>query len=96
MKITINKSKVDKLFKKLEVLPEEVMQSAHEFFVAKTPKREGNARRNTTYKKLKIDARYPYAGRLDEGWSKQAPRGMTEPTLNELDKFIQSYIGRIS
>jgi hypothetical protein len=28
----------------------------------------------------------PYIGRLDEGWSKQHPRGFTEPTLNAIKR----------
>lgn len=55
-------------------------QEAYEFWVKNTPKRSGNARNRTRRSGNTIDANYPYAQRLDEGWSKQAPNGMTEPT----------------
>lgn len=44
-----------------------------------TPIRTGNARRRTQLRGQVIDANYPYAERLDQGWSDQAPQGMTEP-----------------
>lgn len=45
-----------------------------------TPIDTGNARNKTRLVgKDKIEANYPYAQRLDQGWSKQAPEGMTKP-----------------
>ena len=38
-----------------------------------------------------IKADYPYAQRLDDGWSRQAPQGMVDPTI----KFIKSKIAEI-
>lgn len=32
-----------------------------------------------------------YASYLDEGWSKQAPRGMTRPALEKLPSIIAGY-----
>jgi hypothetical protein len=50
-----------------------------------TPIRTGYARRNTKLKnKRTIIANYNYAMDLDEGKSKQAPRGMTEPLFEWL------------
>jgi hypothetical protein len=37
----------------------------------------------------KITPRYPYAQRLDEGWSRQAPKGMSEPTFNYIKKIVK-------
>lgn len=58
----------------------------------------GNARRNTTLANRTIRANYAYAYRLDKmrgpgrsRWSKQAPRGMTEPTR----QFILARYNRI-
>lgn len=62
--------------KQIEQLP----QRAYKYFVAQTPVDSGNARRSTTLQGNEIHADYPYAERLDEGWSKQAPRGMVKPT----------------
>lgn len=72
----------DNLTKRLERQMREVadlMPDARDEFVKLTPKRSGNARRKTDMKGSVIHANYPYADRLDEGYSKQAPRGMVEP-----------------
>lgn len=65
-----------KIQKKLDNLPKE----AEKEFVKNTPIRTGNARRNTKRNKDTIVANYPYAKRLDEGYSKQSPQGMVKPT----------------
>jgi hypothetical protein len=55
-------------------------QDAEDKFISLTPIRTGNARSNTVLRNNKeIVAAYPYAQRLDQGWSKQAPNGMTKP-----------------
>lgn len=56
-----------------------------------TPIRSGNARRRTTLENQMIQADYAYAQRLDQGWSRQAPRGMTEP----LQRWAQREARRI-
>lgn len=79
IKITNNISPTLKSMKaKLNKLPED----AYKVFVKETPFRTGNARRRTKLKNNKktIDANYPYAQRLDEGYSKQSPEGMVKPT----------------
>lgn len=73
IKPLLNKQK-----KQIAKLPDE----AYKFFVKETPIRSGNARRNTRLRKNVINADYPYAQRLDEGYSKQSPQGMTQPTLD--------------
>ena len=62
---------------------------AYRFFRATTPIRSGNARRNTNLHQDSIEANYPYAQRLDQGYSPQAPRGMTQPTDEYIAKWIQ-------
>ena len=49
----------------------------------------------TTINTLTITANYPYAGRLDDGYSKQAPKGMTEPSLKFLTKQLKSEFAKI-
>lgn len=71
----------------LDKLPQE----AYNFWVRGTPKDTGRARRSTKLKGNEIQARYPYAERLDTGWSKQAPDGMSEPT----GKFIEARLKKI-
>jgi hypothetical protein len=66
-------------------------QEAYNYFRSITPiapVNGGNARRNTHLVNNEIRADYAYATRLDNGWSRQAPNGMSEPTT----KFIQEYI----
>ena len=68
--------------------PAKLAKEAHAYFKSITPIDSGNARRNTKLANDEIQARYAYAKRLDEGYSDQAPNGMSKPT----DKFIQEYI----
>jgi len=78
---------LQRIQKRLAALP----QLAYKEFVRVTPVRSGNARRNTKLDKDTIVAAYPYAQRLDEGYSKQAPQGMTKPT----EDFIRKEIAKI-
>jgi hypothetical protein len=81
---------VDKIKLQLQLVPKE----AYREFVSLTPMRSGNARRNTSLQGNQIQANYPYAQRLDEGWSKQAPRGMIEPWTKWLENRIKQIMGR--
>ena len=56
-----------------------------------TPIDTGNARSKTTQQGQSIYASYPYAERLDNGYSKQAPDGMTKP----FEKWLRDKITRI-
>lgn len=98
--IKINKKQVDDLFDTVKELPGYVLEEGYDYFKRITPIRSGNAKRKTVLKKgkqfdtrsNKIHADYPYAGRLDEGWSKQARRGMTDPTYEQMKKFTDDFI----
>lgn len=89
MSVTFNvnslKSTVKSIQKKLNKLPSE----AYDEFRANTPYRSGNAYRNTTLRGNTIDARYPYAQRLDDGYSQLKPDGMTKPTLAFVKKRLK-------
>jgi len=67
-------------------------EDSYRFFVRKTPIDKGNARRQTKYResnnKAIIDANYDYAVPLDRGHSKQAPKGMSGPTLDFLKNIL--------
>jgi hypothetical protein len=78
--------RINQLEKALD--PNNLAQEAYAYFRRATPIRTGNARRSTYLQGNEIQADYAYAQRLDDGYSPQAPRGMTEPT----EKFIQEYI----
>lgn len=81
-------SKLTKVKQGIAHLPEE----AYKEFIKNTPIKKGNARRNTKLRNKKtIAANYPYAGRLNEGYSKQAPQGMVEPTL----EFMRERVSKI-
>lgn len=70
-------SSIKSIQAKLNKLPAEI----HTTFVGVTPKKTGNARRKTRLiANRTIRAGYPYARRLDNGYSKQAPQGMIKPT----------------
>lgn len=98
--IKINQKQVDDLFETIAELPGYVLEGGYDHFKSITPVRSGNARNNTKLKKgkqfdtrsNKIQAKYPYAGRLDEGWSKQATKGMTGPTSDKMDDLAEQFI----
>jgi len=79
------KNTMTKSLKDLEKRISDIPKEAYDYFVSITPKDKGNARRSTQLKGSTIHANYPYAQKLDEGASKQAPKGMSEPT----GKFIE-------
>lgn len=76
---------------KVEINDERLARSAYRVFYRETPIRSGNARRQTRRSGNEITAAYPYAGRLDQGYSRQSPEGMTKPTI----EFLQEEIKRI-
>lgn len=73
--------------KQLDQLP----QGAFKTWVANTPVRTGNARNRTRLQGDSISANYPYAVPLDQGSSRQSPRGMRVPTL----KWLQDQLKKI-
>jgi hypothetical protein len=79
LKIGVDKisTNVKKKIAQLDAVPGQ----AYTFFKAHTPIKTGRARRSTVLKKDTIVAAYPYAQPLDDGRSRQAPDGMTKPTL---------------
>lgn len=79
--------RLDKIKTDLQQLPAD----AHTKFVSITPIDTGNARRSTSLRGTAIDANYPYAVRLNEGWSRQAPAGMTDDTID----FIRDQIRKM-
>jgi hypothetical protein len=63
----------------------------HREWLTNTPEASGNAKRKTTLNDKTITARYDYAERLDRGYSKKKPRGMSEPVR----AFIQKYLNQV-
>lgn len=66
----------------------QILPKAFRFFRNITPKDQGNARRNTYIQGNEIKANYPYAEPLDKGHSKQAPKGMTQPTIEYIKRLV--------
>ena len=80
--------RINQLEKALD--PNNLAKEAYDYFKRETPIRSGNARSRTRLQGNEIQADYAYAQRLDDGYSPQAPFGMTKPT----EKFIQEYINK--
>lgn len=74
---------------------DQAYQHAFTFFRDLTPYRSGNAYRNTHRNGSRIVADYPYAQRLDTGWSQLAPRGMSADTVIEFDRYLKSQLRKI-
>lgn len=94
IKIKIDDSDYQELVKDLRDIDEDAMKQAFPTYKAETPIKSGNARNKTKLKRNVIASKYPYAGRLDDGWSKQSPKGFTEPTIDALDSIIEKLIRR--
>jgi hypothetical protein len=71
-----------------------VAPKAADFFKSETPIRTGNAKRRTKLQGETIKANYEYASRLDNGYSRQAPDGMSKPTIDFIRKLMARIIRR--
>lgn len=84
----IGSSRISGRLRDLEGKIDKLIDDAAEVFHEVTPIRTGNAKSKTKRERNRIQANYDYATKLNEGYSKQAPKGMTEPTI----KFIQDEV----
>ena len=73
--------------------PKQLAQAAYTTFYVNTPLRTGNARNHTSVKGDTISAAYPYATRLDNGYSRKSPNGMSKPTIAFIQKYLKRYLG---
>lgn len=69
----------------LSQLPRE----AFKVFYDSTPIRTGYARSQTRLASNQIQAQYNYAQRLDNGYSRQSPQGMSKPTEQYIKRRIK-------
>jgi hypothetical protein len=76
----------------LSKIPKTLIKEAGDYFRDVTPIKTGNARNNTYLGGNVIRAAYPYAGKLDDGYSRQAPKGMVEPTIAFIDKRLKTLV----
>lgn len=96
MTIKFDSKQAETKLNQVQEIPDKIWKKAYDFFVKTTPIRSGNARNKTRLKGKTIDADYPYAQRLDkESWSRQAPNGMTEPTIKEIERLIRAEIRKV-
>jgi hypothetical protein len=90
--LRVNTDPVKSMFADVKDLEQTLITEAHRYFKSITPVRTGNARRNTFKTAEGVDANYPYAARLDEGYSRQAPRGMSDPTIEHMEQIFDKLV----
>jgi len=73
--------------------PKNLTNVAYPVFLKNTPIKTGNARSHTVKNVDEIEANYPYARRLDNGYSRQSPAGMTKPTIAAVRAYIKQTLG---
>lgn len=86
----VNLTKFNKMVTNLRQNAKDLSQGAYQVFVDNTPENTGNAKRKTRLSGDKIIADYNYSQKLDEGYSKKKPDGMTKPT----EKWIEDELNR--
>lgn len=96
IKVSIDTKQFTKLLNELNDMPTSVMKELYPYYISKTPIRGGNARNRTKLNRLNIKSNYPYAGKLDTGWSKQSPDGFTKPSIEKLNQLVINAVKRIS
>ena len=105
IRMTVDLRGVTNLLADVATVTKDLTDDTYKFFVAQTPVRSGNARRNTNLASVKdsksglskstIEGDYAYAQRLDEGWSRQAPNGMTAPTERYIERRLDELVRKI-
>jgi hypothetical protein len=86
----VNLTSFNKLMTNLEKNAVSLSKGAYEVFVENTPENTGNAKRKTRLQGDKIIADYDYSQKLDEGYSRKKPKGMTQPT----EQWIEQELNR--
>lgn len=73
---------------RMRALEKSLPKDGHKYFQSITPIDTGNARNKTKQSSKSILGNYDYVNKLNEGYSRQAPNGMTDPTI----EFIRDKI----
>jgi hypothetical protein len=93
MDIKVKRNLLTPALKKIRTQLQDLPAEIYMEFIKNTPIDTGNARRSTKLINNKtIAAKYVYAGRLENGWSKQAPEGMIKPTKEWAKKRIKEIL----
>jgi len=80
--------KLKRMRQQVKMLPREMLVEVKK----NTPKRTGNARRKTRLAGDTIKLNYAYATELNDGASKQAPKGIIKPSLDWLRRRFRQII----
>jgi hypothetical protein len=94
MRVIKTRSEIAPRLTSIEKQLQDVPRKGYDFFKRITPKDSGNARSRTRLVNTVIEADYPYAVRLDKGWSRQAPNGMSRPTISYMKQLVKKIIGK--
>lgn len=89
MTVRLEKDTITPSIQKMKAALALLPAQAYQAWVKQTPVRSGNARRRTRLNKNTIEANYPYAERLDQGYSQQAPQGMSEPVGRAIEQQMR-------
>lgn len=89
VRVKSTKSDASQRLKTLGKDLESIPPKAYNYFRQKTPIDQGQARKRTRLEGTTINADYPYATRLNEGYSRQAPQGMSKPTIEYVKRLIK-------
>lgn len=104
--LKIDTTPVQSMFAKAKNLEQDLITQGYTYFKSITPignpstwkskppagYTPGNARRSTVMAQGGITADYPYASTLDEGYSRQAPNGMSNPTIAYMQQVFDKLI----
>lgn len=83
-------SNLNRRLRTISQFVERAPRQMHEKFVSETPIDTGNARRKTALSGNEIQANYDYSIRLEkESWSRQAPQGMSQPTIDWIQQRLR-------
>ena len=80
---------IDKRINQLNKALPKLVEHGYKVFKAETPIDTGNARSKTKRVRNQIRGDYPYVNRLNNGWSRQSPQGMTTPTIESIKKEVK-------
>lgn len=85
----VGRSKIQARMEEVERKVGRIKDFAADEFRKTTPIRTGNARSKTNRTNVGVEAAYPYANSLNDGFSRQAPQGMTEPTVDKISDYVR-------
>ena len=85
----VGRSKIQARMELVERKVGKIKDFAADEFRKITPIRTGNARSKTNRINAGVEAAYPYANKLNDGHSRQAPQGMTDPTVDKIRDYVR-------